>query len=79
MKIECENDLAKALPHLKAANQALNTIKAQHINEIKALKTPPATIKLVLQAVCVLCEKKVEKTPSKDNPKKLEDNWWYTG
>mmetsp|Transcript_43576 Transcript_43576/g.42071 ORF Transcript_43576/g.42071 Transcript_43576/m.42071 type:complete len:136 (-) Transcript_43576:1245-1652(-) len=25
-----------------------------------------------------MCQRKVERTPKKDNPKELEDNWWYT-
>ena len=25
-----------------------------------------------------MCQRKVEKTPKKDNPKELEENWWYT-
>ena len=25
-----------------------------------------------------MCGRKVERTPSKENPKVLEDNWWYT-
>ena len=28
--------------------------------------------------MCVLCQRKAERTPTKDNPKILEDNWWYT-
>lgn len=37
IKIDCENSLDKALPILKSAQDALNTIKAAHINEIKVL------------------------------------------
>ena len=42
------------------------------------LGKPPDAIKRVLQAVCVMCHRKVERTPKKENPKELEDNWWYT-
>jgi dynein heavy chain len=31
-----------------------------------------------LHAVCVMLDRKVEKTPKKDNPKVMEDNWWFT-
>jgi dynein heavy chain len=31
-----------------------------------------------MHAVCVMMERKVEKTPRKDNPKIIEDNWWFT-
>jgi len=78
IKIDCENNLQKALPILKQANDALNTIKPAHINEIRVLNYPPPTVKTVLHAICVMCDRKVEKTPKKDNPKSLEENWWYT-
>ena len=78
IKIDCENSLDKALPILKSAQDALNTIKAAHINEIKVLNYPPPHVKMVLHAVCVMCDRKVERTYKKDNPKVMEDNWWYT-
>ena len=63
---------------VKKAQEALNTIQPQHINEIKALGKPPTAIKTVLHAVCIMCQRKVERTPKKENPKELEENWWYT-
>lgn len=66
------------MPILNAAKAALDTIKPAHINEIKVLQNPPSHVKMVLHAVCVMLDRKVEKTPRKDNPKVLEDNWWYT-
>ena len=42
------------------------------------MQNPPPNVKLVLHAVCVMLDRKVEKTPKKDNPKQLEENWWYT-
>jgi len=78
IKVDCDGELAQALPILAKAQAALNTIKSQHIGEIKVLGKPPGPVKRVLHAVCVLCQRKVERTPKKDNPKELEDNWWYT-
>ena len=37
IKIDCDNDLGQALPILAKAQDALNTIKSSHINEIKVL------------------------------------------
>ena len=37
IKIECDNDLGRALPILAKAQEALNTTKSQHLNEIKVL------------------------------------------
>jgi dynein heavy chain len=55
IKIECENDLSKALPLVKKAKQALDTIQPEHINEVKKLLKPPEAIRNVLHAVCVMC------------------------
>jgi dynein heavy chain len=78
IKADCDSDLAKALPLLAKAQDALNTIKSSHIGEIKVLGNPPGPVKRVLHAVCVMCQRKAERTPKKENPKLTEDNWWYT-
>lgn len=49
-----ESDLARAKPFLDAANDAVNSIRPQDIQELRAIKTPKAAIKLVLDAVAVL-------------------------
>ena len=61
---------------LAKAEAALNTIKSQHINEIKVLGKPPVPVRRVLHAVCVLCQRTAERTPKPDQPKELEENWW---
>lgn len=66
IKIECDNDLAKAMPLVKKAIEALNTIQTKDINELKSLGKPPNPIKKVLHAVCIMCQRKVERTPKKD-------------
>lgn len=78
IKVECDKELEKAMPLVKKAIAALNTIKPQHINELKALGKPPNPIKKVLHAVCIMAERKAEKTPKPDNPKEFEENWWVT-
>lgn len=69
IQIDCQNDLIKAMPILNQAKAALDTIKPAHINEVKILQNPPNHVKMVLHAVCVMLDRKVEKTPKKDNPK----------
>eukprot|EP00354_Favella_ehrenbergii_P008555 CAMPEP_0170476586 /NCGR_PEP_ID=MMETSP0123-20130129/17952_1 /TAXON_ID=182087 /ORGANISM="Favella ehrenbergii, Strain Fehren 1" /LENGTH=77 /DNA_ID=CAMNT_0010747675 /DNA_START=167 /DNA_END=400 /DNA_ORIENTATION=- len=66
------------MPIKRQAEEALNTIKPSHINEIKVLNYPPPHVRMVLHAVCVMCGRQVERTPKKENPKVLEDNWWNT-
>ena len=50
MKMECESDLAEAMPILNEALAALDTIKDADIQYIKKLGNPPALIKLVMEA-----------------------------
>lgn len=54
LKDECEKDLAIALPILKEAEKALNTLKPADINEVKNFKTPPKLVQFVMNAVVIL-------------------------
>jgi len=47
IKQDCEEQLAQALPALKAANDAVNCITKGDIAELKNLGKPPADVKLV--------------------------------
>jgi hypothetical protein len=49
IKMECEGQLAEALPALNEALAALDTIKEADIAYIRKLGSPPAAIKLVLE------------------------------
>lgn len=60
-KAECEELLAEAVPALNAALSALNTLKKQDIDVVKTMKSPPAGVKLVMEAVCVMKDVKPEK------------------
>ncbi|CAF1257617.1 unnamed protein product, partial [Didymodactylos carnosus] len=51
---ECDRDLQKALPALKAADDALNTLNRTNLTELKSFPTPPAAILKVTSAVQVL-------------------------
>jgi dynein heavy chain len=66
------------MPIIKKAIEALNTIQPKDINEIKVLGKPPGPIRKVLHAVCIMCQRKAERTPKKENPKEMEENWWLT-
>jgi len=46
--------LAEALPALDAAVKCLAKLDKSQIVEVKALKSPPAGVRLVLQAVCIM-------------------------
>jgi dynein heavy chain, axonemal len=54
IKKECEGDLAEAMPALNAAIKALDTLTKNDITEVKGMKSPPAAVKMVLEAVCII-------------------------
>ncbi|KAJ8614220.1 hypothetical protein CTAYLR_001132 [Chrysophaeum taylorii] len=73
---EVQADLDEAIPALNDALKALDTIKPNDINEIKVLAKPPATVKLVCEAVCVMLGEKPVKAPDPDDPsRKIMDYW----
>ena len=53
--------MAEAIPALEAALAALNTLKPSDITIVKTMKSPPAGVKLVMAAVCVMRDIKPDK------------------
>lgn len=51
---DCETDLAKAEPALKAASEALNTLNKANLTELKSFGKPPPAVVNVAAAVMVL-------------------------
>ncbi|CAG0920877.1 unnamed protein product [Notodromas monacha] len=78
IKDDCENELAEALPALNAAVSALNTLKPADITLVKAMKNPPGGVKLVMEAVCVMLDRKPEKKADPAVLGKYIDDWWTT-
>ncbi|KAK2580549.1 hypothetical protein KPH14_007682 [Odynerus spinipes] len=75
IKDDCESDLAEATPALEAALAALNTLKPADITIVKSMKSPPAGVRLVMEAVCVLKGVKPEKVQDPKTGKTTEDYW----
>ncbi|XP_027444300.2 dynein heavy chain 7, axonemal isoform X2 [Zalophus californianus] len=76
IKDECDADLAEALPILESALSALDTLTAQDITVVKSMKSPPAGVKLVMEAICILKGIKADKIPDPTGSgKKIEDFW----
>lgn len=71
---DCESDLAEAVPALESALLALDTLKPADITVVKSMKNPPAAIKLVLEAVCVLKGLKPDRRP--DAMGRMIDDYW---
>ncbi len=65
---DCERDLARAEPALKAASEALNTLNKANMTELKSFGKPPAIVVKVVGAVMVLT------APSNKIPKDVSWN-----
>ncbi|XP_062861638.1 dynein axonemal heavy chain 7 [Trichomycterus rosablanca] len=76
IKDECDADLAVALPILESALAALDTLTQQDITVVKSMKSPPAGVKLVMEAICILKGIKPDRVPDPSGSgKKVEDFW----
>jgi len=53
-KAVAEEELEQAAPALNHAVLLLNALRASDVAEVRALKHPPQSVKLVLEAVCLL-------------------------
>lgn len=75
-KEECEAMLAEAIPALEAALSALNTLKKSDVDVVKSMKSPPAGVRLVMEAVCVMKGVAGEKVNDPaGSGKKIVDFW----
>lgn len=76
IKDECDADLGKAIPILESALAALNTLTSADITVVKTMKSPPAGVRLVMEAVCILKSIKPDRVndPS-GSGRKMEDYW----
>ncbi|KAJ3308630.1 Dynein heavy chain 3, axonemal [Boothiomyces sp. JEL0838] len=76
MKDDCEADLAEAIPALEAALEALDTLKPADITLVKSMKTPPAAVKLVLEAICIMKGIKPSRIKDPAGSGKMVDDYW---
>ena len=75
---EVQADLDEAIPALNDALKALDTIKPADIDEVRKLAKPPATVKLVAEAVCVMLGEKPVKVQDPEDPSKKIWDFWPT-
>ncbi|XP_023288729.1 dynein heavy chain 7, axonemal-like [Orussus abietinus] len=74
IRTECDADLQQVMPILNAANAALNTLTPQDIQIVKTMKNPPAGVKLVMEAICILKDAKPDRVPG-EGGRMVEDYW----
>jgi dynein heavy chain len=75
IQVECNVKLAEALPILDAAIEALQTLTTADISIVKTMKAPPAAVKIVMEAVCIIKDIKPEKVPSPSGVGMIDDYW----
>ena len=75
IKDECDANLAEAMPVLNAAVAALNTLTPADIAVVKTMKSPPAGVRLVCEALCVLKGIKPDRINDAATGRKIEDYW----
>uniref|UniRef100_A0A6P7FR39 Dynein heavy chain 7, axonemal-like n=1 Tax=Diabrotica virgifera virgifera TaxID=50390 RepID=A0A6P7FR39_DIAVI len=75
LKLECEADLAEAMPILEEAIAALDTLKPADIRLVKSMKNPPEVIKLVMAAVCIIKGIKPDRIPEPGTGRMIQDYW----
>uniref|UniRef100_A0A915EJK1 Dynein heavy chain coiled coil stalk domain-containing protein n=1 Tax=Ditylenchus dipsaci TaxID=166011 RepID=A0A915EJK1_9BILA len=58
LKVECEQDLAEAIPTLEAAIDALKILNQSDISILKTMRFPPQGVRICMEAVCLLLGEK---------------------
>jgi hypothetical protein len=73
-----QKDLDETLPALEAATKSLKSLNKSDIVEVKAMKNPPAGVKLTFECVCILQKvKPIRKDDSSQfwKPRKINVYW----
>jgi dynein heavy chain len=63
---DAQKDLDKAMPALNAAVSALKSLEKKDITEMKSFTNPPAAVRTVMEAVCVLLSRKTDWKAAKE-------------
>ena len=74
-----QRDLDEALPALDAAVASLKNLNKNDIVEVKTMQRPPAGVKLVMEAVCIMQEVKPAKVAHPTKPGVKVDDYWEPG
>ncbi|XP_045521817.1 dynein axonemal heavy chain 1-like [Pieris brassicae] len=78
MAEDAQRDLDEAMPALRAAEKALQELNRNDVVEVKAMKTPPAGVVLVIESLCVVFDIKPIKEPGPNLGQKIL-NYWKPG
>ena len=73
IKDDCQKDLDEALPAYNSAIKALKSLDKKQIQEVKSFSNPPRLVGVVMEAVCILLNRK----PTWDEAKKVLNDIYF--
>ena len=73
---DCENELTEANVVLESALDALTNLLPAEIQAARGVKSPPACLKLNLEALCIFKGIKPDRMPDSSGPNKMVDDYW---
>lgn len=71
----CATIMAEAMPLVREAETALNTLTPADITIVRTMNNPPIGVKIVMEAVCILKDIKPEKVPNPSGVGTIETYW----
>src|SRR4051812_35787032 len=77
LKVECEQDLAEAIPTLEAAVDALKILNQSDISMLKTMRFPPQGVRICMEAVCILLGEKPARFMDSNGNHVVD--FWITG
>jgi dynein heavy chain len=78
LKVECEQEVAEALPALEAAIEALEVLNQRDISTLKTMRNPPNAVRLCMEAVCILLGEAPTRVKQDNKSEKYKLDYWPT-
>ena len=72
---DAQRDLDEALPALEAATKSLKSLNTNDVIEVRSMQRPPAGVKMVMEAVCIMFSIKPKRVPGEKPGQKIDDYW----
>ncbi|XP_078481026.1 dynein axonemal heavy chain 1-like isoform X3 [Ciona intestinalis] len=72
---DAQRDLDEALPALEAALASLKSLNKNDVTEVRAMMRPPAGVRMVIEAVCIMQSVKAKKVAGEKIGTKVDDYW----
>ncbi|XP_055588743.1 dynein axonemal heavy chain 7 isoform X2 [Uranotaenia lowii] len=71
----CDAKLELAMPILRSAEEALNTLTPADITIVKTMKSPPIGVRIVMEGICILKDIKPDRVAAQSGMGMVEDYW----